>query len=106
MKCLALKLIHTNGVMNKYYFLIFIFLFGALSSIFFNKFWNYISYNAKLPKHLIVRRPFSIVDFDDHEIFNTDQNAHELIIRETDVEVVCKYNQRKLERLCLNFSFD
>lgn len=91
MKCLlALKLVHTNEVMYKYYFLVFIFLFGALSSIFFNQCWNYLSYIPKQPKYLIVRRPFSIVDFDDHEMFDTEQSAHELIIRETDVDVVCK----------------
>lgn len=79
--------------MYKYYSLIVIFLFGALSSIFFNQYWSYIfsNNNNSQPKHLILRRPFSIIDYDDHEFVDTDQNARELIIRDTDVNVVCKY---------------
>jgi len=90
MRCLALKLFQSNGIMCKYYSVVFIFLFGALSSIFFNKYWNYTLYVDDQTKHLIVRRPFSIIDFDDHEYFDSNQDAHELIIRETDVHVVCK----------------
>lgn len=90
MNCLALKLLHTNGVLCKYYSLIIIFVFGVLSSVILNIFWTYVSYNENQPKQLIIRRQFSIIDFDDHD-FNTDQNAHELIIRETEVDVVCKY---------------
>lgn len=92
MKCFqALKLFQNNGAMYKYS-LIFIFIFGALSSIFFNKFWNYITYIDKRPQQLIVRRPFSIIDFVEHDIYVTDDSAHELIIRETEMDVVCKYN--------------
>lgn len=92
MKCFqALKLFQNNGIMYKYS-LIFIFLFGAFSTICFNKFWNYISYADKQPQQLILRRPFSIVDFDEHDIYVADDSSHELIIRETEVDVVCKYN--------------
>lgn len=92
MKCLALKLFQTSGLAYKYYSIIFIFLFGALSSILLNKiYWIYVTNNDVSPKYLIVRRPFSILDLDDHQYFDTDQSAHhELIIRETEVEVVCK----------------
>jgi len=93
MRCLALKLFQTNGVMYKYYSVIFIFLFGALSSIFLNKYWNYTPYVYDQTRHLIVRRPFSIIDYDDHEYVDSNQNAHELIIRETDLDVVCKLKQ-------------
>jgi hypothetical protein len=75
--------------MSKYYSTIFIFLIGALSSIFFNKYWNYTLYVDDQTRHLIVRRPFSIIDFDDHEYVDSNEDAHELIIRETDVDVVC-----------------
>lgn len=97
MRCLALKLFQTNGVMYKYYSVIFIFLFGALSSIFLNKYWNYTPYVFDQTRHLIVRRPFSIIDYDDHEYVDSNQNAHELIIRETDVDVVS--DQDNLEAL-------
>lgn len=90
MKCLTLKLLQTNGVMCNYYPLVFMFIFGILSNIFFNKYWTSIPFN-KQSKQLIIHRPFSIIDFDDHDIYNTDpdKNAHELLIRETEVNVVC-----------------
>lgn len=90
MKCLALKLFHTNWIIHRYYYVLGLFIIGVLFNIICNKYWNYLSYTDWQPKHLIVRRPFSIVDFDDHEVHITDQNAHELIVRETDVNVVCK----------------
>lgn len=92
MKCLTLKFFETSEVMYKYYSLIAIFLFGALSSIIFNRYWDHVTKDDGRPKHLIVRRPFSIVDFEDQRFFVTDQDAHELIIRETEVDVVCKFN--------------
>lgn len=91
MRCLTLKLYQTNGVMYKYYSVILIFLFGALSSIFFNKYYS--PYVDDKTRHLIIRRPFSIIDFDDHEYVDSNHDTHELIIRETDVDVVCKFKQ-------------
>lgn len=90
MKCLALKLFPTDGIVHKYYFLLVIFFFGAVSNFVFNKYWNPVQHEENQPKQLIVRRPFSIVDFDGHDVFDADHGAHELIVRETDVDVVCK----------------
>lgn len=90
MKCSVLELFATNGMTHKYYYVLVIFFFGAVSNIVLNKYWNYVLFVENQPKQLIVRRPFSIVDFDGHEIFDTDQSAHELIVRETDVDVICK----------------
>jgi hypothetical protein len=92
MKCLALKLFQANGAVRQYYPLIVIFVFGALSSVFINKYWNYNGGRSdQQHKHLILHRPFSIVDFDDHGRYDSDQDAHELIIRETEVDVICEF---------------
>lgn len=92
MKCFQSLKLFQNGGIYKYYPLLFIFLCGVLSSIFLNKFWNYISFSDEQSQQLILHRPFSIIDFDEQDVFVTDHNAHELIIRETEVDVVCKYN--------------
>lgn len=93
MKCVGLKSIRSSNGTTTFtcYSLFVVFLFGVLSSVFVHKFWLYVPYGDQRSKHLIVRRPFSIVDFGDQEFTDTDHGTHELIIRETDVDVVCKY---------------
>ncbi|XP_050433415.1 protein adenylyltransferase Fic [Adelges cooleyi] len=72
----------------KSYLVLIVFLIGVLCCILLPIFWPFVLHDHSEHKDLIVRRPFSIVDFDYHELVDTGKEVHELIIRESTVDVV------------------
>ncbi|XP_050538464.1 protein adenylyltransferase Fic isoform X2 [Daktulosphaira vitifoliae] len=81
------SLFQPKRVMKTYY-IAFMFLVGLFSCVILQLIWPYISIDKKEHKDLILHRPFSIIDFDYHELVNTDNTARELIIRDTDIESI------------------
>lgn len=92
MNCSVSTVFRHNRTLHKYYAVFVVFVIGALCSILVDKYLDSAARDGqRSSRQLIVRRPFSIIDIDDPESAGgTDQKAHGLIVRETNVEVVCE----------------